>query len=533
MFESVPSLSLTTKRPTIQPRWQSDGSSKMHIPLTTLGDNDKLPSSSSHELPYTHTKKQSIFGRLGRAAKRYLGPRFAGWRFSVLSFAVWAAIVLLINIAATIAGFTVPSDEKGVFFEGDCVYVKRLNTGLHLAINILSTIILAGSNYTMQCLSAPTRNEIDAAHSRKPAVHLDVGILSIRNLSYISERRTFLWLLLGLSSLPLHLVYNSAVYGSISTNSYYVFSVDETFITDEQCTHCANPLPTPVARTLRQPTNDYDTSEVTSTLINLWSKANARSLEELTPSRCIEEYATSIQSNRRNLLLVSDDDRLPSPTNHYFMNGSHVYWADKFETQDWFTSSKRSLKFEWMCQNLNDKSPPCSAMVENIRNNLENEPWKVGQICYNDDQNCSSSDAPVKRCLSEPAEPRCKIHFEPGIAIVVIVLNLFSLVKAGLMFYIAFRVNDEPLMAMGDAVASFLDKEDVETKNMCLSSMADFRNGKGYKVGPRQYSGGAYHWKDVTSKLRRCITLIMWVMLSILLLFTHNADQVFAGFSCR
>jgi hypothetical protein len=81
-----------------------------------------------------------------------------------------------------------------------------LNTGLHLAINILSTIILAGSNYTMQCLSAPTRSEIDAAHSPKHAVHLDVGILSIRNLNYISVRRTFLWLLLGLSSLPLHLV---------------------------------------------------------------------------------------------------------------------------------------------------------------------------------------------------------------------------------------------------------------------------------------------------------------------------------------
>jgi hypothetical protein len=206
MFEPVPSLSRTTKRLTLQPRWQSDGSSEMNIPLTTLSDNDKLPSSSSHELLNAHMKKQSIFGRLGRSAKGYLGPRFAGWRFGVLSFALGASIVLLINIAATISAFTVPSDEKGVFFDGDCVYVKRLNTGLHLAINILSTIILAGSNYTMQCLSAPTRSEIDAAHSCKPALHLDVGILSIRNLSYISKRRKLLWLLLGLSSLPLHLV---------------------------------------------------------------------------------------------------------------------------------------------------------------------------------------------------------------------------------------------------------------------------------------------------------------------------------------
>jgi hypothetical protein len=206
MFEPIPSLLPTKKRPTIQPRWQSDVNSEVQIPLTTMSDNDKPPSSISYEIPNTRLEKQSIFGLSGRVAEKYLGPRFTGWRFGVLSFAFWASIVLSINIAATVLGFAVASTEKGVFFDGDCVYVKRLNTGLHLAINILSTVILAGSNYTMQCLSAPTRSEIDAAHSRKPGVHLDVGILSIRNLSYISERRTFLWFLLGISSLPLHLM---------------------------------------------------------------------------------------------------------------------------------------------------------------------------------------------------------------------------------------------------------------------------------------------------------------------------------------
>ena len=86
-------------------------------------------------------------------------------------------------------------------------------------------------------------------------------------------------------------------------------------------------------------------------------------------------------------------------------------------------------------------------------------------------------------------------------------------------------------MAMGDAVASFLDKEDIETRNMCLSSTADFRNDKGYKVGPRQYSGQTYRWKDVTSKRRRCITFIMWVLLPMLLQSTHTTDHVFTSFS--
>jgi hypothetical protein len=98
------------------------------------------------------------------------------------------------------------SGAKGVLVDGDCDRVKRLNIGLHLGINILSTILLAGSNYTMQCLSAPTRSEIDSAHNRKPSVYLDIGVPGIRNLGYISRRRVILWVALGLSSLPLHLL---------------------------------------------------------------------------------------------------------------------------------------------------------------------------------------------------------------------------------------------------------------------------------------------------------------------------------------
>ncbi|KAL1792900.1 hypothetical protein ACET3X_009407 [Alternaria dauci] len=494
MFEPVPSLLPTTKRLAIQTRWQPDCSSEMQIPLTALSDNDKLSPSSSRKPSNAHLKKQSVFDLPWRAAEKHLGPRFTGWRFGVLNFAFWASIVLFVNIAATVSGFTVSPIARGVFFDGDCDRVKRLNTWLHLAINVLSTIVLAGSNYTMQCLSAPTRSEIDAAHSRKPSVYLDVGILSVRNLSYISERRTFLWVLLALSSLPLHLLYNSAVFSSISTNSYYAFSVGEAFLKDEHCTNC-----------LETPTYGNDPSEVTSTLEGLWSKARSGRLERLDSSKCIDEYAISIQTNRRNLLLVSEDDELSSPTNNTFMKGSHAYWATKFETYDWFTPKKGSLTFEWICSQLDHGRTPCSASIENLK---KQNSWQVGEYC-NGLNNCKPFGATVKYCLSERAEPHCKLHFEPSIAIVVTVLNFF---KAALMFYVAFGIKDEPLMAMGDAVASFLDKEDNETKNMCMSSMANFRNSKGYKAGPQQYSGERYRWKDATSKLRVCVTLIMFLL---------------------
>ena len=132
--------------------------------------------------------------------------RTTGWRFGAISCASSASVVFLINLSAAIwAAVTVGIHQgKGVLFNGSCTKIRPLNVGVHLLINILSTVLLSGSNYCMQCLSAPTRKEIDEAHKRR--IWLDIGVPSIRNLRRISGRRAFLWWILGLSSLPLHLL---------------------------------------------------------------------------------------------------------------------------------------------------------------------------------------------------------------------------------------------------------------------------------------------------------------------------------------
>jgi hypothetical protein len=59
----------------------------------------------------------------------------------------------------------------------------------------------------MQCLSAPSRNEIDSAHGR--GGYMDVGVQSLRNVvsGYLGGRKKVLWWVLMGSSLPLHLWY--------------------------------------------------------------------------------------------------------------------------------------------------------------------------------------------------------------------------------------------------------------------------------------------------------------------------------------
>jgi hypothetical protein len=136
--------------------------------------------------------------------------RLSRWQKSALLFCAGSLLSFVANLSFTIWAITRPGSniQNGVGLlseDTSCSRVKAMNTGIHVLINVLSTILLAGSNYCMQCLSAPTREQIDEAHRKSTWV--DVGVPSIRNLfCAVSGRNVVLWVLLSLSSLPLHLL---------------------------------------------------------------------------------------------------------------------------------------------------------------------------------------------------------------------------------------------------------------------------------------------------------------------------------------
>lgn len=105
----------------------------------------------------------------------------------------------------------VVEDGIGTLFEGDCHYVEQAAVWLHVAINVLSSLLLSASNYTMQTLCSPTREEVDRAHAKGDWV--DIGTPSFRNIwGRISKRRTLMWWILGLSSVPIHLLYVRSIH---------------------------------------------------------------------------------------------------------------------------------------------------------------------------------------------------------------------------------------------------------------------------------------------------------------------------------
>lgn len=111
-----------------------------------------------------------------------------------------AAFTFVINLGSLLYVHYDAEDES--IFSGDCDQSGKLNSILHVLINILSTCLLGASNVCMQLLVAPKRSQIDFAH--KSYKWLDIGIPSVHNFRTIAWKQKLLWLFFALTSLPLH-----------------------------------------------------------------------------------------------------------------------------------------------------------------------------------------------------------------------------------------------------------------------------------------------------------------------------------------
>lgn len=129
-------------------------------------------------------------------------PSYSGWRGGCLAAAFAAGLVFLVNIIFTIWAAVTSQSGIGIgsLYEGNCGTVHTADSWLHIAINAMGTCLLGASNYTMQCLSSPTRREIDDAHA--VGQYRDIGLPSFRNLS--GWKKKLLFGLLVCSTVPLH-----------------------------------------------------------------------------------------------------------------------------------------------------------------------------------------------------------------------------------------------------------------------------------------------------------------------------------------
>ncbi|CUS15481.1 unnamed protein product [Tuber aestivum] len=397
---------------------------------------------------------------------------YTGWHTGVLICAATALVVLFINVGLTIyavanAGYEMEGGTVMLYPGGSCDRSKTIGTWLHLGINVLSTLLLSSSNYTQQCLAAPTRSEIDSAHARRR--WMDIGVPSVRNLFRIKLERTFLWIAIGLTSIPLHLLYNSAVYTSLTANSYAVAIV---------ATNDAKP-----GGYLDMLDGLEDSQEflkwrdgalfrdVVERYIN-----RARIYQYLVPSDCMERYNRDFVSDRSNLFLVVRN----SSTSTY-----NATLLDMFGV-----SGGEPMASNWICRNnLAPRDSPCdpNKLVENVKGG---HPWRM---------ELTRGEVEISGCLSEKTDENCTVQFTLQIMIIVICCNF---VKACCMIMAVVRTREPTLVTLGDAVDSFLRVPDPTTVGMCFSDrrfvILEWRRGRSIGARPWKQEGVQRWWRSVS-----------------------------------
>lgn len=235
--------------------------------------------------------------------------------------------MLLTNVIFAIWGSVsrTLSEGNGDLYVGDCQVVNRQNMGIHVLINALSSLLLSASNYTMQCVSAPTRKECDKAHAKGD--WLDIGVPGVRNLARISRRRRVLWALLAVSSIPIHLLYNSAIFKTIETNTPMIVLANEDYILGKNVSIEASKELIENFNLTSEIALRYGYNSSLAQWIQSDYLADPSTFEELSTVECISTYGVHYLSGYSDVVLITNE---PSSD-----PGSNVFYAGDTGTTDY------------------------------------------------------------------------------------------------------------------------------------------------------------------------------------------------------
>ncbi|CEL10186.1 hypothetical protein ASPCAL13310 [Aspergillus calidoustus] len=462
------------------------------------------------------------------------------WIRGVHICAALSSSVLLVNLILLIIAIVLSrriDDNAGlssgdVIYDGSCSISKRWDTALHLLINVLSTTIIAASNYTMQTLVAPSREEVDRAHGK--GQWLDIGTPSTRNLFVVGSYRVWLWVVLLVTATPFHLLYNSVVFGAIGTNEYsVVLAPSDLGLAD------ARNYTTPGLESCFNATG-MSWGTFTEHLSN-------GTYRRVDADECFDLTMATRSHGMRTVVGLSDELSVQNGGDFAFLNGwtgtvvgrlpvqtrgaffSNRTWAFTLPTMDGADSPVYS-RFNFTlsdCLSANiisgetacaDGDQLATWLARTYPQTLDNVTAYIGDelatpiAAQLDTLTCEYEGGEyyaTNGCLILETEDRCKLVYNLPLCIVVIAA---AAVKIAAMF-LAARLNQNrtpPLLTVGDAVASFMGEPDPTTLGRCWITRHDVRDGTwsspsrsgGQKLRPRGL------WIQAASFRRWMITLL-------------------------
>jgi hypothetical protein len=351
----------------------------------------------------------------------------------------------------------------GTLLQGSCATVRRLNVWVHLLVNVLSTLLLCASNYCMQVLVAPTRTELDRAHSHRQWLH--IGVPSLHNLMRIGRVRTLLWTLLLMSSLPLHLLFNSVVFTNLQANEYMVIPTTESWLHGAayDSSNFLGFQASNLTTTIRK-INEYRPN-LTETII-LADNSTVPRYTNVSTAECFNKYNAQYISDVGNVYLIQSGSTVWRNQSIYALARNRtgdLEWT-KEPVPEGYTKQQTGSSFPFLSKP--DYYPSNGWRCPSHRNMTCN----VGdeREVPRDRSKWAPYERPLKYCMVEQVPEICKLQFSFLIATIVVVSNL---VKVAVIGWLLVRFSSfNPLVTLGDAVASWLQRPDPETRDRCLQS---------------------------------------------------------------
>lgn len=417
--------------------------------------------------------------------------RLRGWRITVLGGSVAAAVVFIINLvvlAWIMSSFPV-SANVALVFTGSCSKASSISLWSHLAINAVSTVLLAASNSCMQVLMAPTRTELDGAHQRRR--WLDLGSHTARNVGSIGGRRVFLWMLLGVSSLPLHLFYNSVVVKAPTANWFHTFAVTKEFLNGTQW----NSDEDDCRRSIY--------GEDRALLLEMQRNATTNQYVRLDPDKRINAYAQA-QSKYAHVLVVTNET------------------AESRIIQSLYrTGGSRLDSNSWLCERL-AVNPPGDCDKADLLTEFRANGWKIPGVQQMKNRTTSRglsicTTEPdhmflVDHCLAMPTKEEHECAIYVGIWLLATVA-LCNFVKLVCLLSTLLGLNFNPIITIGDAADSFLRERDETTVGFALLEASDVQSWVWHAElqGPQEKP-----WVKKSLKAKSAISRCRWIWCNIL-----------------
>ena len=120
----------------------------------------------------------------------------------------------------------------------------------------------------------------------------------------------------------------------------------------------------------------------------------------------------------------------------------------------------------------------------------------------------------VQFCLAQRADAQtCGVSMNGSLLGIVSLLNLVSVISVAIVL---FKPSFDPLVSLGDAVASFLQRPDPTTRGSCLMTKSDVWQGRWGFHEPKYWIPRDLFWLRVPSFPRWCLPIFFWTALTAL-----------------